>query len=124
MRKKHDIQKLIGNTLRRGVTLACLLALFGGILYLLHHGSEPMPDYTHFSGGDPAYTTLSGIFSGLGSFQAREWIQLGVIALILTPIMRVALSLVDFLEDRDWLFSVITAIVLAVIITSSLATPL
>lgn len=124
MKQKHDIQKLIGNTLRWGVTTACIIALGGGVIYLLKHGSEPMPDYTRFTGGDPAYTTLSGILTGLPTFEAREWIQLGVIALILTPILRVALSLFDFLQERDWLYAVITAIVLAVIITSSLASPL
>ena len=124
MKRKHDIQKLIGNTLRRGVTLACMLALVGGVLYLVRHGAEPMPDYSTFRGADPSFTTLGGILGGLPRFEAREWIQLGVIALILTPILRVALSLVDFIEERDWLFAAITATVLAVIVTSSLATPL
>ena len=32
---KLDIQQLIGNTLRRGVTLACLLAALGGLYYLV-----------------------------------------------------------------------------------------
>ena len=41
-----------------------------------------------------------------------------------TLIVFVALSLVDFIEERDWLFAAITATVLAVIVTSSLATPL
>ena len=41
---KLDIQQLIGNTLRRGVTLACLLAALGGLYYLVTHGGEPVPD--------------------------------------------------------------------------------
>ncbi|EJX08966.1 membrane protein containing DUF1634 [gut metagenome] len=45
--------------------------------------------------------------------------QLGVLALILTPIMRVVLSLFDFLQERDWLYAAITAIVLAVILVNS-----
>ena len=44
---------------------------------------------------------------------------MGVIVLILTPILRVVLSLFDFLRERDWLYSIITAIVLAVILCNS-----
>lgn len=123
MKRKHDIQQLIGNTLRWGVTAACAVALCGGLLYLFKHGGEPMPDYTRFTGGETAYTTLRGIFGGLAAFEAKEWIQLGVLVLILTPVMRVALSLIDFLEERDWLYAAITATVLAIIIANSLASP-
>lgn len=51
---------------------------------------------------------------------SRSWIQTGVIVLILTPVMRVVLSLFDFLRERDWLYAVITSVVLAVIIANSL----
>lgn len=125
LQSQHDIQQLIGNTLRIGVCLACVIALIGGALYLFQHGGEPMKDYTSFpiaeeSAHFDAYTTLGGIFDGVRHFTAVGWIQLGVIVLLLTPIMRVALSLVDFLRERDWLYAVITAIVLAVIILNSL----
>lgn len=118
------IQILISQTLRIGVSIACVIAAVGGIIYLVSHGGDSMPDYTHFSYAEahPAeYTTLGGIFAGLGRMDARSWIQLGVIALILTPILRVLLSLVDFLKERDWLYAAITSIVLAVIIGNSLA---
>ena len=116
------IQLLISHTLRIGVSIACVIAAVGGIIYLVSHGGEPMPDYTHFSYTEahPAeYTTLDGIFGGLGRMDARSWIQLGVIALILTPILRVALSLVDFIKEHDWIYAAITAIVLSIIIGNS-----
>lgn len=123
MQHKHDIQQLVGNTLRWGVTIACITAFVGGILYLLHHGADPMPDYTRFSydtAHPAAYTTLGGILGGLRAGTAVGWIQTGVLILILTPILRVALSLIDFVQDRDWLYALITAVVLAVIISNSL----
>ena len=46
--QKPDIQQLIGNTLRRGVTLACVLAALGGLYYLIAHGADDVPDYRHF----------------------------------------------------------------------------
>lgn len=123
-REQRDMQQLIGNTLRIGVFTAALVALLGGIIYLVRHGAEPMPDYTHFSytdHHDASYTTLHGILDGVCHFTAAGWIQLGVIVLFLTPIMRVVLSLLDFVKQRDWLYAAITAIVLGVIIVNSVA---
>lgn len=120
--RKTDLQQLIAGTLRWGVAVACFIALVGGVMYLCLHGSEPMPDYTHFSYDEmhPAgYTTLGGILDGVTRWNARSWIQLGVIALLLTPILRVLLSMVDFLREHDWLYAGICAVVLAVIISNS-----
>ncbi len=121
---QFDIQQLIGNTLRRGVTLACVLAALGGLYYLIAHGGDPVPDYRHF---DPAtaaaqthFTTLTGIVRGVAAFDAYSCIQLGVVALILTPILRVVFSLLDFMLERDWLYAAITAIVLTVIVSNSI----
>lgn len=119
-----DIKQLIGNTLRIGVFTACFIALVGGIIYLWKHGADPMPDYSHFSYSDAhpeAYTTLGGIWAGILDMNAYSWIQAGVIALLLTPILRVTLSLFDFLRERDWLYAFITSVVLAIIISNSLS---
>ena len=56
----------------------------------------------------------------MAGFTAVGWIQLGVVVLLLTPVMRVALSLVDFVKERDWLYAFITAVVLSVIIVNSI----
>lgn len=120
--KKQDMQSLIGRSLRFGVTLACLIALAGGLYYILRHGSEAIPDYKHFDPNNipQSYTTLNGICNGLLSTSATEWIQLGVIILIVTPIFRIVLSLVEYLGQRDWLYVIITLIVLLVIIFNSI----
>ncbi|WP_075565862.1 DUF1634 domain-containing protein [Ihuprevotella massiliensis] len=119
-----DIQQLIGNTLRWGVILACLLATIGGVYYLMEHGLDPVPDYRHFDIASAAaqtnYTTLGGLWQGILHDDAASCVQVGVIVLILTPIARVVLSLFDFIVEQDWLYVSITAIVLAVIISNSL----
>lgn len=117
---KIDMRQAIGNALRIGVTAACTIAIISGIYYLIRHGGEPMPDYTTFTGEPASYTTLSGIIEGVFQLAAKDWIQLGVLVLMLTPIIRVVLSIVDFARQRDWLYVVITAIVLIVIIANSL----
>ena len=124
-KKVSDLQLLIAHRLRLGVGLAAFIAAVGVIVYLIQHGADAMPDYTQFSYTDPAfhpadYTTPDGILSGIGEMNSRSWIQAGVIVLILTPVMRVVLSLFDFLRERDWLYAAITSVVLAVIIANSL----
>lgn len=117
---KIDMREAIGNALRIGVTAACTIAVVSGIYYLVCHGSEPMPDYTRWTGEPASYTTLTGILKGAFAMAAKDWIQLGVLVLMLTPIIRVVLSIVDFARQRDWLYVAITAIVLLVIIGNSL----
>lgn len=126
-----DIQILVSRTLRWGVSIACIVAFAGGTLFLVRHGGEAfnLAQYQGFSyaGTQPVdhaaltdYTTLGGILTGFVNFTAVGWIQTGVLLLILTPVMRVTLSLLDFVRERDWLYAIITAVVLAVIISNSL----
>lgn len=118
--QKNKMNTLIGNTLRTGVFLACIVTLLGGIFYLVNSSGNPLPDYSEFHKGADAYTTFEGIFKGAAAFSSQEWMQLGVVLLMLTPIVRVILSLFDFAIQRDWLYVCITAIVLIVIIVNSL----
>lgn len=117
---KNKMNLLIGNTLRIGVFVACIVTLVGGIFYLINASGGSMPNYSVFQKGADSYTSFEGIFKGAASFSSLEWMQLGVVILMLTPIVRVVLSLVDFSIQRDWLYVCITAIVLVVIIVNSL----
>ena len=76
-----DIQQLIGNTLRWGVILACLLATIGGVYYLMEHGLDPVPDYRHFDIASAAaqtnYTTLGGLWQGILHGDAASCVQVG-----------------------------------------------
>lgn len=119
----NRLEQMVARTLRWGVSIACVIAFVGGAIYLYKHGSEPLPDYTTFSYSDThpkEYTTLSGILAGVREMNAASWIQLGVIALLLTPILRVLLSLAGFVCQRDWLYAAITSAVLAIIIGNSI----
>lgn len=120
-----DLKILLSRTLRWGVSLACLTAMVGGVIYLLREGGQPFDVelYRHFSYDavqPESYTTLSGIWAGFTSFTAVGWIQMGVLLLILTPILRIVISLFDFVTEHDWLYAAITAVVLAVIVMNSI----
>lgn len=119
------MQILISRTLRWGVSIASILAGIGGVFYFVQHGTEliNVEKYQQFAYSDvqdPATTTISGILEGALMGNSESLIQLGVVALLLTPIMRVVLSLFDFLRQRDWLYVAITAFVLGVIVMNSI----
>lgn len=121
-----ELKTILSRTLRWGVSLASLTALAGGVLWLVREGGAPFEAdlYRHFSYAaekPDSYTTLHGIWAGLTGFTAEGWIQTGVLILILTPILRIVVSLYEFVAERDWLYAVISAVVLAVILANSFA---
>lgn len=113
------VEEWIGTLLRVGVTLAAAVVLFGGGVYLGRHGYAA-PQYHVFVGEPTDLRTLSGIIKDVLAFRGRGLIQLGLLLLIATPVARVAFSVVAFAFERDWLYVVVTLIVLA-ILTYSLA---
>lgn len=117
----RDIELLIGQVLRIGVVTASLIALAGGILYLVQHGGTAVPDYSHFTGEGEAFTTFGGILHGVFSLKATAVIQFGVLVLLATPIVRIVFSLIAFALEKDRMYVVITLIVLAIILFSMFA---
>lgn len=122
---KRDVELYIGKLLRYGVILSCGITLIGGIFYLFqHHGHavdySPTPDDMPFPGVDHYLRELSTIFPRILQLDGAAIIQLGVCVLIATPIVRVAFSAVAFLIEKDYLYVVITLIVLAIIVTNML----
>jgi uncharacterized membrane protein len=111
------VEELIGRLLQTGVMLASAVVLAGGIIYLVRHGSAA-PQYGAFVGEPADMRSLSGIVRSALALQGRGVIQLGLILLILTPIARVAFSVVAFSIQRDRLYVVVTLIVLAILLYS------
>jgi uncharacterized membrane protein len=112
-----DIEVALGNLLRWGVILSSVVVLFGGVIYLIHHGGA-LPDYKTFHGLLQPYHTLSDILSGVKEIKGEAIIQLGVILLIATPIARIVFSIIGFIREKDILYIFIALIVLGIIITS------
>lgn len=109
-----DVAAIVGRLLRWGVLSACMVAIAGGIMFLMLHSSE-LSDFTEFRGAPEYLRSPEGIYQALLSFDARAIIQAGVIILIATPILRVALSIFAFAMEQDYLYVLITAIVLIII---------
>ncbi len=123
---ERDMELFIGKLLRYGVILSCGITLFGGLIYLYQkHGLsmdhyKPTPDGQPFPGVDYYLRELSTIIPRVLSFDGAAIIQFGVCVLIATPILRVAFSVIGFLIEKDYMYVVITLIVLFIIIANML----
>ncbi|MBK5720030.1 DUF1634 domain-containing protein [Dysgonomonas sp. Marseille-P4677] len=123
---ERDVELFIGKLLRYGVMISCAITLFGGVIYLYQmHGQsmahyKPIPDDLPFPGVEYYLRELSTIIPRVLSFDGAAIIQLGVCVLIATPIFRVAFSVIGFLIEKDYMYVVITLIVLCIIIANML----
>lgn len=113
----RKLELVIGNLLRVGVLLAATITILGAIVYLSHHGGDGVSYHT-FDGDASTLRSVVGVFKGVAALNGRAIIQLGVILLIATPVARVAFSAIAFLMERDYLYVVITLIVLAILLYS------
>lgn len=117
--RESRLDYVLSLVLRTGLLLSILAILYGGISLLWEHGGEKI-DY-HIFDGEPA--SLKGIFHILKDVKtnnALSIIQLGIIILLATPIIRVLSCLILFATSRDFLYVVISAIVLGVLLYANM----
>jgi uncharacterized membrane protein len=112
-----SLEVAIGRTLQAGVLLAAAVVLLGGVIYLFH-ASGPRPDYQHFHGVADGLRHPDKIWRGAMHGDAESVIQLGLLLLIATPVVRVILAGVGFLLEGDRLYVWVSITVLAVLIYS------
>lgn len=115
--KDKDIRVIIGWILRSGVIISMIVVVIGGVLFVYRHGYS-IQDYHVFKA--VPYHNTSGIINGVLNIKEQAIIQLGILLLIATPIVRVVFSAVGFIIEKDYLYTVITLIVLLIIIGSML----
>jgi uncharacterized membrane protein len=113
----------IGMLLRIGVIAAAVLVAIGGVL-VLRHPNAPVPNYTVFhppvrhaasASANVPFRSISGVLEHLGSGSGGSIIALGLLVLVATPIARVIFAIIGFARERDWLYTVVSLIVLAVL---------
>jgi uncharacterized membrane protein len=110
-----DIEQVLGNMLRFGVVLAAVVTAIGGILYLVASGGTPHPVLTTFGKAPAVNISLKAILTGAVHLRSSSIMLLGVLLLIATPIVRVLFSFFAFLIEKDYLYVVLTLIVLFII---------
>lgn len=114
---EQQLESLLSNLLKYGVLTASAVVLLGGILYLIRHGAEPVQ--YHVFGGEPSQLcSPAGVLEAVLSGSRRGIIQLGLLLLIATPVLRVVISLVVFLRSRNFHYVIVTFLVLTALIYS------
>jgi uncharacterized membrane protein len=106
-RPVEPLNRLVHRVLMVGLTISAALLVAGLVVWALRGGVLP----TSVTG--PAQAVRD-----VGHLRPVGFFSLGLLALILTPFARVAGSVVIFLREHDRRYAVITAVVLAIMITS------
>jgi uncharacterized membrane protein len=112
--------------LRTGVIAAALLVAVGGAL-VLRHPRSPVPNYTIFHSpgehaaipsANVAFHSISGVFRQIHTGNGASIIALGLLVLVATPVARVVFAVIGFTRERDWLYTVVSMIVLTILVYS------
>jgi len=117
----RTLERIISILLRTGVLASLLIVLAGLILSFTHH-----PEYMHSHSMLKQITTpgrvvphsLHEVLTGIRDQRGEALIALGLLLLIATPVLRVAVALIAFALERDYPFTLITAFVLAMLVLS------
>jgi uncharacterized membrane protein len=113
----RQVEQIVGNLLRAGVLLAATVVAIGGMIYLVRHGSQPIA-YSVFRGEPDDLRNPIGVAEDALALSGRGVIQLGLLLLVATPVVRVIFTVFAFALERDWTYVVITLCVLAVLLYS------
>jgi uncharacterized membrane protein len=121
MRRLNDkqVETLIGQVLRAGVLLSCLVTFIGLALYLFHHAAAT-PNYRVFHSVNAPLRSVYQLIPNAFHGSPLAIIQLGVLLLIATPVARVAFLVGAFALERDRMYVVVSALVLVILLGSIL----
>jgi uncharacterized membrane protein len=118
--KDTDMRLLLGQVLRAGTVISISIVFLGGIIYLHRHGNS-IADYREFK-GIPDFVQHAGtLVKAALNFRGQAIIQLGIILLIGTPILRVIFSAIGFVLEKDYMYVGISLLVLLIIFASMMS---
>ncbi len=117
--KVRQVELLISNILRFGVLISLIVVLFGTVVTFAHHNDYlySRSELQRLLGSDSQFPhSIKAVWAGLLRFQGRAIVMAGLMLLIATPVMRVAVSIFAFVYERDKSFVIITSVVLALLL--------
>lgn len=109
---EQKLEYLLSKLLMYGVLIASFVVLSGGILYLINHGLD-IAEYQVFIGTQSQFHSPTGVVNAALAGSSQGIIQLGLLILIAVPILRVIISLLTFLLEGEFIYVIITSLVLA-----------
>ena len=113
------VERLLGALLQTGVISSGVVVLTGGVLYLLRYARLPVR-YENFMPERASLDSLVAVGKNALHGDGRAIIQIGLLLLIATPVVRVLFSMVAFGLEGDRLYVLLTLIVFVILIYSLL----
>ena len=102
----NDLELFVSNILRVGVLVSGILIVIGLGLFILT--------------GDTCYpngeASLEWIINGDPFLSPSHILFVGFLALVITPLLRVAASVLAYAVEKDWHYVVITGFVLTILV--------
>lgn len=111
------IEIVLAQLLRAGVLASALVVIVGAVPYLASHARSRV-DYHAFHAQPEHMRSVHGVFDTALQGQPTGILQLGLLLLIATPIVRVIFSVFAFALEGDHMYVAFTLIVLAVLLYS------
>jgi uncharacterized membrane protein len=114
---------IISGVLRTGVLLSMAIILAGTLLTFVRHReyvSSPAELVRLSQPGEAVPQTLQDVLSGVRELRGQSIVAAGLLLLILTPVVRVATSILVFVAQSDRTYVLITSVVLLLLLLSFL----
>jgi uncharacterized membrane protein len=119
--RARSVELLISNLLRIGVVTSLLVIVAGTMVSFIRHPeylSQPPALQRLTTPGAAFPHTLRDVIHGLREGRGQSVVIVGLLLLIATPVVRVAVSVLGFVYEGDRRYVVITVIVLALLVVS------
>lgn len=110
MKEIGEVEIIISYFLRVGVIISSIVIMLGLLLFL-QTGYSGYPEGTY-------PITMNAVISGLSEGKPYAIMTTGLIILIGIPILRVALSILAFCKEKDYLYVKITTSVFVILLIS------
>jgi uncharacterized membrane protein len=127
LKNPEEINQVLGNTLQVGVILSAVVITSGVILFLTQKANANTNYYlSYFPDKVPQgnfQVDLSGVLNGVLVLNPSSMIELGLLILLATPVMRVFLSIFLFHFNGGMKYVYITLAVFLILLFSILIVP-
>jgi uncharacterized membrane protein len=117
----RKVELAISTTLRVGVITSIVIITAGMVVSFVHHPDyfRDRADLQRLTAPGAAFPhTLCDVIAGVEDMRGQAIVAVGLLVLLITPVVRVAISVLAFLFERDHAFTIITIIVLALLLLS------
>jgi len=106
-----DLAFWIISLLQLGTLVSASLVLVGSVSYLASHGFEPRV-YQNFQGIASPFNSMAEVMQGLHRGESLALVQMGLLMLVATPVLRVTITCLIFAFGGDITYAFITLFVL------------